>query len=512
MKRILCLTIAGILVLCSVVTLCFRVEAETMTSSTALVDILKEREGYHQFPYWDNSHWSIGYGTECPDYEYYKVNGMTMEEAEAEFRKSLQVFETAVLNYAAKHGLTLSQNQFDALVSFSFNCGSSWMSGGAFSDAVRSGKGGSEFLYAICLWSTSGGEYVLMNRRLYEANMYLNAVYEKNYRPVEVTADVDGNGTIDKDDAIYLLRHVVYPEKYPLTVNCDVDKNVGINKDDAVYLLRHVVYPEKYTINTGSQGFKYVFLDAGAGEVRFLIHGYDTTDPIPVKAEFTKQPTGKDKDGNAFTYEFAGWYTSVDDGTKVEILDGSLDNGAVLHAKWRDPGGKEVFLPRGNACDPMKVTISDNVNVRSGPGTFYEKLSKLTTGTEVTLTRIYENGSARWGKTEDGWIKLSYTDYDAVLSGMQNWPKTGHVITNNVIVRNGPGTSNAKQYSLNEGSEVTIHEQTFVNGMYWGRLEDGNWISLTYVSFEANSVENPESTAPTESTEVTTLPNTTQTQ
>jgi len=27
---------------------------------------------------------------------------------------------------------------------------------------------------------------------------------------------VDGNGKIDKDDAIYLLRHVVYPEQYPL--------------------------------------------------------------------------------------------------------------------------------------------------------------------------------------------------------------------------------------------------------------------------------------------------------
>ena len=31
-----------------------------------------------------------------------------------------------------------------------------------------------------------------------------------------LTGDVDGNGVVNTDDAIYLLRHVVYPELYPL--------------------------------------------------------------------------------------------------------------------------------------------------------------------------------------------------------------------------------------------------------------------------------------------------------
>ena len=75
----------------------------------------------------------------------------------------------------------------------------------------------------------------------------------ENPPPPAITpsADADGNGKIDKDDAIYLLRHVVYPDKYPLTVDCDVDGNGKLDKDDAIYLLRHVVYPDKYPLKLG---------------------------------------------------------------------------------------------------------------------------------------------------------------------------------------------------------------------------------------------------------------------
>jgi len=39
---------------------------------------------------------------------------------------------------------------------------------------------------------------------------------EPDPKPEENSGDMDGSGGIDKDDAIYLLRHVVYPEQYPL--------------------------------------------------------------------------------------------------------------------------------------------------------------------------------------------------------------------------------------------------------------------------------------------------------
>jgi hypothetical protein len=66
--------------------------------------------------------------------------------------------------------------------------------------------------------------------------------------PYKIYADLNGDGNIDKDDAIYMLRHVVYPEKYPVPGNCDVDGTEVVDKDDAIYLLRHVVYPDKYPL------------------------------------------------------------------------------------------------------------------------------------------------------------------------------------------------------------------------------------------------------------------------
>ena len=66
--------------------------------------------------------------------------------------------------------------------------------------------------------------------------------------PYKIYADLNEDGEINKDDAIYMLRHVVYPEKYSVPGNCDVDGSEVVDKEDAIYLLRHVVYPDKYPL------------------------------------------------------------------------------------------------------------------------------------------------------------------------------------------------------------------------------------------------------------------------
>ena len=183
-KRLLGLLVV-LLIMLSVVGMSVHAEEETMTSSPALIEILKKREGFSKYPYRDNSQWSIGYGTRVPDgmLSYYQTHGITEEEAEQLMLKMLKSFETSVLKYANKHSISLQQHQFDALVSFSYNVGTSWMSEktGNMNLAVQQGWTGSDFLYAICLWSKSGSQYALINRRLYEANMYLNGLYESPY-------------------------------------------------------------------------------------------------------------------------------------------------------------------------------------------------------------------------------------------------------------------------------------------------------------------------------------------
>lgn len=438
MKRLLSGFLAVILLISIYCGLPIEANAETMTSSDAFVDILKEREGFSKYPYKDNSQWSIGYGTRVPSgkLEYYQKNGITKEEAEKLMRSMLKGFENSVLKFAEKYKFTLKQNEFDALVSFTYNCGDSWTtnSSGYMNRAAREKWTGSDFIYAIMLWSTSAGQYILINRRLYEANMYVNGIYQKNY-----------------------------------------DKENG--------------------------NFKYVFLEAGAGKTRYIIHGYDKTDPKPVRAEFSVIPSGVDSNGKAFDYAFEGWYTAPTGGKKVEILDGTLANETVLYARWKDNAGNIVYLPKGTACKPTSVIATGTVNIRTGPGTFYSKNDKLKKGSAITLTRVYIDGTKRWGQFENGWVSLDYTNYDEVADSIETWPKSGTVNRDGVNIRKGPGTSYDSVRKVNMGTKVNILEKKYDGSKYyWGKMSDGNWIALQYVTFDVTGVA-PEPDTPEDETQ-----------
>ncbi len=60
--------------------------------------------------------------------------------------------------------------------------------------------------------------------------------------------DVNGDGVVNTQDVVYLLRHVLMPEKYPLNQSGDMDVNEQTNLEDVVYLLRHTLKPETYPL------------------------------------------------------------------------------------------------------------------------------------------------------------------------------------------------------------------------------------------------------------------------
>ena len=432
-RKWLCSLLAAVLLFHILSGLPLRTSAvESLTSSQAMIDVLKKMEGFSAKPYWDNSQWTVGYGTRCPSdkLEEYKANGIPEAEAEALLRDMLTGFENEVNNFAKKYNLTFTQNEFDALVSLTYNCGGSWLreTTGILNMAIRSGATGTELIYAMSLFSKAHVDYTLIQRRLSESAMYLEGIYEA-YN----------------------------------------DRNDG-------------TYPSTY---------HYVFLDGNGGEVNFAIHGYDGADPQPVTTLFTEIPTGVDEEGNPFVYTFAGWYTASVGGEKVELLDGSLPNATVLYAQWADPSGQIVELPKGDAVDNLVVTNSKDVNIRSGPGTFYAKTGTLKKGSSVTITQVYTYNSTLFGKYEGGWIQLSYTDYEEVLAEKDNvWPKTGTVTGDNVNVRNNPGTSGTEiQYKLNKGTVVLISQMYDDGSLKWGQLADGNWICLDYVSFQQGEAD-----------------------
>ena len=93
-----------------------------------------------------------------------------------------------------------------------------------------------------------------------------------------------------------------------------------------------------------------------------------------------------------------------------------------------------------------RVTPSIGVNVRSGPGTSYEKVTAYAQNALVTVLETQDG----WGRTDKGWVSMAY------LEAVQ-----GHRTTDNGIViqedfipagrKNRPGKSNPDEY-------ITIHE------------------------------------------------------
>ena len=63
-----------------------------------------------------------------------------------------------------------------------------------------------------------------------------------------IRGDIDGNGIINSDDAIYLLRNTLFETMYPVIVEDDVDGNGKYNSDDAIHLLRHTLFPSMYPL------------------------------------------------------------------------------------------------------------------------------------------------------------------------------------------------------------------------------------------------------------------------
>ena len=65
-----------------------------------------------------------------------------------------------------------------------------------------------------------------------------------------VPGDVDENNTVTEDDAIYLLCHVFFPDRYLINShhNPDYDKDGDVDLDDVFYLLYHSFFPERFPI------------------------------------------------------------------------------------------------------------------------------------------------------------------------------------------------------------------------------------------------------------------------
>lgn len=158
---------------------------ETLRTTEAGITFIKAVEGFVETPYWDYQQYSVGYGSRCEAHEY--PNGITEAEADVLLREMIGKIETTLDTFLEKNGVALSDNQYDALVSFTYNTGTTWMRSSRLSKLLASGAyNENEFASAFGIWchvQASNEPEIhegLIQRRIKELKIFFDNDYTGN--------------------------------------------------------------------------------------------------------------------------------------------------------------------------------------------------------------------------------------------------------------------------------------------------------------------------------------------
>lgn len=529
--------------------------ASEMKASDALVEVLKKEEGFSAKPYWDYAQYTVGYGTRCPDdmLEEYRANGISKEEADTLLRNYLAGTENTInKKFIDKYGLTLTQGQFDALITFTYNCGSGWISktGDKFFNAVKNGATDSELINAFTLWCSAGGQILpgLVRRRQCEANMYLNGVYS-NSKPADygyVYYNANG-GSVSYRIQGYDANEGVAPAYTPTwsghtfqgwftekTGGTQVTVLTAELSGDTLYARWEGGAEEAPSVPTEGITIKVtgsnVNLRKGPGTNYSIVGSADKGDEMVIT---------ETADGSGYQWGKAGekWialkytnYADVISGQEkepeettepTEETTAPTEETTAPTEETTEPT-EEPTVPETTAPEAVTVTGTIKANgglaLREGPGTGYPRIKYLPNGSKVTILEQKTVGSMTWGKISSGWISMSYVVLDAAESKPETKPTepaapetkptepeskpaqtslTGKIKADGgLALRQGPGFGYARIRYLANGTKVTILEQKEAGGMNWGRISEG-WISMNYVVLDKAEPTEPE-TKPTE--------------
>lgn len=145
-------------------------DIKNMAVSANGLDLIKKFEGFRDTPYiCPGGMLTIGYGNVIKEGEYTKI---TKDQAEALLRSTVSSFERTIQKQVK---VPLTQNQYDALISFAYNVGS-----GAFSDStllkLLNNKNYNAAAEEFLKWTKSNGKILrgLQRRREEEKELFLS--------------------------------------------------------------------------------------------------------------------------------------------------------------------------------------------------------------------------------------------------------------------------------------------------------------------------------------------------
>lgn len=531
-------------------------EIPGMTMSQEGIDMLKKFEGFAKYPYWDYSQYTVGYGTYCPseDLERYKADGITEEEAEALLKEYMVKMEETINAFVERQGLTLTQQQFDAIASFTYNCGASWMyNSSGFKTAVLEGKTGYDFVFEITKWSTAGGSVLpgLVTRRLCEAQLYLDGVYS-NTRPSDysyVTLNANGGSIGYKVHA------------FPKGVDTELKAAATLKDHEFIGWFTAAEGGTQVTVLNDSlkagtvlhAQFKSLLPEEAIPEDTTPTEPEDTTTPTepeettpttppteptkpPVEDEQQKPEETPTEETVIDTVTVTGDYVNVrvgagitnpicggaTQGTIIDLYE-VKDLSGIMWGRFKTGWICLTYTTYGQTTDNGDESTPTNppensetthatgvvyncnrLNIRAGAGTHTKIVGDLKAGTRVTITEKKDVNGTAWGKIEKGWICLDYVTFSQVEETPAETVLYTGVVKDcgGLNVRKGPGTNNERCDILTNGAKINIYETKMVGSTKWGRCDYG-WVSLDYVNLtevagEPDDTTTPEDTTPTE--------------
>lgn len=202
------------------------------------------------------------------------------------------------------------------------------------------------------------------------------------------------------------------------------------------------------------------------------------------------------RSGPGTDYEVLG---ELNVGSRVVILEQKIVGSSAwgrIEAGWVSMN----YISLGQQPTVIGTVTAKSLNVRQGPGTAYDTVDTVSKGDQVVVYEQTTVDGKSWGRIDNGWVSLQYVSLQTVEPGQsgETTVSTGTVTGKTLNIRAGAGTGYDAVGTLKKGDEVTILEQTTVNGDEWGRIESG-WISLKYVKITGTTTI-PSGHLPTQNT------------
>ena len=371
-----------------------------LTISQNGIDFIKEREGFNAKCYYDGAQSSIGYGTKCGTKAHASgLHSITRADAETAMRNEIN--SSYIPNVRRQtSGLQMNQNQFDALVSFTYNTGggTSMIKNSPLVKYLRGEMSQAEATsafqnYVVTNSATGKVDSGLKNRRRLEAKLFFSGV---NPNP-PTTA------TLSKNQVWYDIKDTIV-----LTVSSDNATNyfLSITKDGNS-VVQGIEIPGTYSISAADLGYGDYYAWASAAN----------------------SSGGVDSNGITFSVVGAAAYSSVETAKSIYSLTDTVSiSVSTICAKGQVIGIDKNDTTRvvTEACDSTYQISASQLGV--GKYSAYFSVYNGSGGVDTERVTFYIYNPENLG-----------TDFYAYIINTEAWKMLTNESDNNVVMHNETG-------------------------------------------------------------------------